>query len=105
MADPVTALIRVCVLAPGFRLHQSLRTRHDFELTVLEDFPNQHGFMSMLVARVHHDFSARREELLTIYSLAHSVNVGLPSLFHLLLPDMDAEIGGLDRVVRHPLFS
>src|SRR6476646_4140121 len=90
MTDPVASLVRIGVLAPGLRLDQSFRARDGLELPVLENFSDQHRLVRMMVAGVHHDFSARRQDFLTIHSLADGINIGLHGLFHRLLTDQAA---------------
>src|SRR5262245_53185182 len=58
MIDPVTALVRARVLAPGLGLDQTLRPGDDLELAVLEDLADEHGLVRVLVVLVHLDLAA-----------------------------------------------
>src|SRR5688500_18784127 len=105
MAHPVTAFVRVRVLTPWLRLHQSLRPRDDLELTVLQDLTHQHRFVGVVIRLVHLDFAAWRKEFLAVYRLADRIDIRLAGLLNRLLPHVYAEIRGLDGIIRHPLLA
>src|SRR6188508_1794668 len=105
MINPVATLLWIRVLAPGFRFDQSFGPVNDLELAVLENFTDQHRLMRVLIGFIHHDLAAWRQELLPIDRLTHLVDFNGTSLLNRLLPHIDAEICGLDRIVGDSVFS
>src|SRR2546422_857774 len=101
--DPVAALVRARVLRPRLRLDQPLGARDDLELAVLEDLADEHGAVGVVVVLVHLDGAARRRERLAVDGLADRIDVERLGLLDGLLPDVDAEVARLHRVVRHAL--
>src|SRR6185295_17867638 len=105
MSDPVTALVRIGVFTPGLRLHQPLRTGDHLELPVRQYFTDEYRSVCMVIGGIHHDLPARGQELTTIDRLSDLVDVRCPGLFDGLLPDIDAEVCGFDRIVRDPFVT
>src|SRR5215472_1195347 len=105
MIDPVAALVRARVLAPRLWLDQTLRPVHDLELAVLQDLADQHRLVRVLVVLVHLDLAAGREELLPVHRLPHRVDLERLRLLDRLLPDVDAEVRRLHRIVGHALVA
>ena len=105
MTDPVATLFRVRILAPGFRLDESFGPVNDLKLAVFQNLTDQHRFVGMLVAAIHHNFSTRRQELLVVHRRTHLVHFNGAGLFNRLLPYIDAEVGCFHRIVRHPILA
>src|SRR5262249_41584108 len=105
MVDPVTALVRARVLAPRLRLDHALRARDDLELAGREDLADEHRPVGVLVVLVHLDRAARRRECLAIDGLADRIDVEALGLLDRLLPDVDAEVRGLHRIVGDALVT
>src|SRR5204862_6961377 len=101
--DPVAAIVRARVLRPRLRLHEALGARDDLELAVFEDLADEHRPVRVVVVLVHLDRAARRREGLAVDGLADGVDVERLGFLDGLLPDVDAEVGRLHRVVGHTL--
>src|SRR5689334_13570590 len=101
--DPVAALVRARVLRPRLRLHVALGARDDLELAVLEDLADEDGPVRVLVVLVHLDGADGRRERLAVHGRADLVDLEALGLLDRLLPDVDAEVGRLHRIVRHAL--
>src|SRR5438093_206340 len=84
-------------------LDKPLGARDDLELAVLEDLADEHGAEGVVVVLVHLDGAARRRERLAVDGLADRIDVERLGLLDGLLPDVDAEVARLHRVVRHAL--
>src|SRR5574338_1707449 len=105
MINPIATLFRICILTPRFRLHQSFGPPNGLELTILQDFSDQHRFMRVLVGFIYHDLAAGGQELLPIDGFADFVHLRRTSLFNRLLPYIHAKICGLDRIIGDSVFS
>src|SRR5262245_62647368 len=103
--DPVAALVRAGVLAPRVGLDQALGAGDDLELAVLQDLADEHRLVGVLVGLVHLDLAARSQERLVVDGLAGRVVLERLGLLGRLLPDVDAEVGRLHRVVGHALVA
>src|SRR3989442_11048972 len=87
MTDPVAALVRIRVFAPGFRLHQPLRTGDHLELPVRQDLTDEHRSIGVVIGGIHHDLTTRRQEFAAIDRLSDLVDLTRPALLDGLLPD------------------
>src|SRR5437016_14435109 len=105
MTDPVAALVRIRIFAPGLRLHQPLRTGDHLELPVRQDLTDEYRSIGVVIGGIHHDLAARRQELAAIDRLSDLVDFTRPGLLHSLLPDIHTEVGGFDRIVRDALIA
>ena len=101
MIHPITPFVRAGVLAPWLGPNEPFRLIDDAELTGLENFTDEHRFMEMVVALVDFLESAGRIEPGTVDRLANGVHVRGARFLDRFFPDVNAQIGRLDRIIRH----